>query len=54
MHKWFEASQLVSNAGGKNIVIFKTNNLPHNPLIIYYEEKCMKKITNMKFLGIRI
>jgi hypothetical protein len=36
-----------------NTVVFKTNNLPHYPLIICYEEKFIKE-TNIKFLGIRI
>jgi hypothetical protein len=40
--------------GKTNTVIFKTNNLPHYPLIICYKEKFIKETTNIKFLGMRI
>jgi hypothetical protein len=37
-----------------NTVIFKTNNLPHYPLIIHYKGKFIQETTNIKFLGTRI
>jgi hypothetical protein len=49
MSKWFEAYQLLLNMEKTNMLKFKTNNVPHQPLTIGYKQKYIKEITGIKF-----
>jgi hypothetical protein len=54
MMKWFEANHLVLNMEKISMIKFKTGNVPHQPLTMGYEQKYVKEVTAIKFLGIRI
>jgi hypothetical protein len=54
MIKWLQANQLLLNMEKTNMIKFKTSNIPHQPLTIWYKQKYVKEITGIKFLCIRI